>query len=218
MTFDKVEGPWWSEKPVAIVGNGPSLIGFDYTRLRDVFHVLAVKGAMFNMPWADAGFGLDIPRYREWCGILGTVTYPVYWATPTFDNKVMGEEHAPNVRFLRRIDINDVSDDPSAICAGGTSGYGAVNLAWLKKSRRMLLLGFDYSATAPQRGPWADGRAYVGDRPADESRWLVWAKNFTMMKRRIDVLGGAKIINASPQSQITAFPRMEIDAALKEIV
>jgi len=44
----------------------------------------------------------------------------------------------------RRIDISNLSDDPGAICSGGSSGFGAVNLAWLKRSRRMILLGFDY--------------------------------------------------------------------------
>jgi hypothetical protein len=212
-TFTRVGPPWWDEKPCAIVGNGPSLRGLDLGRLRSDFHVLAVKGAMFNVSWADAGFGLDLPRYREWQGIIGTLTYPVYWATPKL--KFLSDcTHPRNVRLIRRVDIPALSDDPTAICSGGSSGFGAVNLAWLKRSRRMLLLGFDYNADA---GGHHDLRAYVSLQSQDEMRWRQWAKNFNRLQREIDLNGGAVIINAAPESRITAFPRMDIEAALAEI-
>jgi hypothetical protein len=211
-SFASIGPPWWDDRPVAIVGNGPSLKGFDVERLRP-FHVLAVKGAMFNIPFAKAGFGLDIPRYHEWREILGTLSYPVFWATVQV--KFLGElPHAKNLQVIRRVDISDLSDDPSAICSGGTSGFGAVNLAWLKRGRRMLLLGFDYNA---DQGGYTDRRAYVEQRPQDQDRWIAWAKNFNKLKRRTDALG-LTIVNASPTSRITAFPRMDIDAALKEFL
>jgi hypothetical protein len=210
--YARVGPPWWTGKPVAIVGNGPSIRGFDCKRLRGGFHVLAVKGAMFNIPWADAGFGLDNPRYCEWSNMLHTVRCPVYWATNKL--KFLGDgPHAPCMRFLRRIDISNLSDDPGAICSGGSSGFGAVNLAWLKRSRRMILLGFDYDT---EKGH-ADLRAYLQNRSQCPAAWFTWAKNFDRMKRDIDVQGGATIINASPQSRIAAFPKMDIEAALAAI-
>jgi hypothetical protein len=211
-TFSQVGPPWWDDKPVAIVGNGPSLRGFDYERLR-ACHVLAVKGAIFNIHWADAGFGLDIPRYLEWLGMLNTVrTMPVYWATPKI--KFLGPgPHPPCVRFLRRVDISDLSDDPYAVCSGGTSGFGAFNLAWLKRAKRIVLLGFEYNA---EQGGHADTRAYIMDRKQDEDRWKAWAKNFDKLKRRVDC-AGVKVINAAPNSRIAAFPKMDIESALREI-
>jgi hypothetical protein len=208
--FSRIGPPWWDGKPVAIVGNGPSLKGFDYERLRG-FHVLAVKGQMFNIPWADAGFGLDIPRYIEWCGMLNTVRYPVYWATPKM--KLLGPgPHAPCIRFLRRIDLSELSDDPAAICSGGTSGFGALNVAWLKRARRIVLLGFEYNGDCGH----ADTRAYINSREQNGPRWHQWANNFGMARRRLEV-AGVKIINAAPKSRITAFPRTDIDAALREL-
>jgi len=207
--FSRVGPPYWTDKPVAIVGNGPSLKGFDLERLRGEFYVLAVKGAMFNIPWADAGFGLDNPRYIEWRNMLHTIRYPVYWAA----NKVVflgPGPHAPSVRFLRRIDINQISSDPTAVCSGGTSGFGAINLAWLKKARRMILLGFDYNGEVAH----ADLRAYLEVRSQDMARWHHWAKNFKTMKRDIDVQGGAFIVNACETSRISVFPRLDIERAL----
>jgi hypothetical protein len=210
--YARVGPPWWDTKPTAIVGNGPSLRGFDLERLRGDFHVLAVKGAMFNIPWADAGFGLDNPRYVEWANMLHTIRYPIYWATNKL--KFLGPgPHAPNTHFLRRIDISNLSDEPNAICSGGSSGFGAMNLAWLKRSRWMLLLGFDYD---PEKGH-ADERAYLSTRSQCNAAWYTWAKNFSGMKRDIDVQGGATIINASPKSRIAAFPKMDIEAALAQI-
>ena len=40
---------------------GPSLIDFDFEQLRGAT-ILAVKGSIFNIPWADAGFGMDMVR------------------------------------------------------------------------------------------------------------------------------------------------------------
>jgi hypothetical protein len=197
---------------VAIVGNGPSLRGFDYERLRGGFHVLAVKGAIFNVPWADAGFGLDIPRYVGWRGMLGAVTMPVYWATPRMD--MLGDgPHAPCVRFLRRIDLTDLSDDPAAVFSGGTSGFGALNLAWLKRAKRIVLLGFEYNGDAERH---ADTRAYIAPREQKEWQWQLWAANFGKVRRRIEI-AGVKVINAAPESRITAFARMSIDEALANV-
>lgn len=210
--YSSIGVPWWDDKPVAIVGNGPSLKGFDYERLRGM-HVLAVKGAIFNIPWADLGFGLDIPRYLEWQGMLNTVrAMPVYWATPKI--KFLGPgPHPPCVRFLRRIDLSDLSDDPTAICSGGSSGFGAFNVAWLKRARRIVLLGFEYNA---DQAGHADTRAYIMGRTQDEDRWKQWAKNFNRIKRRTDQ-AGVTVINAALSSRISCFPKMDIDSALREI-
>ena len=54
--YGKIGKPFWDDKPVAVVAGGPSLVDFDFEQLRGA-HVLAVKGSMFDIPWADAGFG-----------------------------------------------------------------------------------------------------------------------------------------------------------------
>lgn len=211
--FVKIGWPYWESKPTVIVGNGTSIKGFDLEKLRVKFHVLAVKGAMFNIGFADAGFGLDTPRYLEWRGMFHTVNYPVYWAVPEL--KFIGDgPHSPCIRFVRRIDLSDISDDPTAIMSGGSSGFGALNLAYLKRASRIVLLGYDYDGDVNGN---ADNRAYISARPQEESRWRSWSKNFDKVKRRFET-AGVRIINASPQSRIPTFEKMDIESALIEIL
>ena len=40
--YGKIKQPFWDDKPVAVVGGGPSLSDFDFEQLRGA-HVLAIK-------------------------------------------------------------------------------------------------------------------------------------------------------------------------------
>ena len=60
LEFSRVGQPFWDDKPVAIVGTGPSLTGFDFHRILDCScHVLAVNNSVFDLLNADAVFSLD---------------------------------------------------------------------------------------------------------------------------------------------------------------
>ena len=142
-TYGKISKPYWDDKPVAIVGGGPSLVGFDFERLRGA-HVLAVKGSIFDIPWADAGFGLDMPRYHEWRDKLANVQSRVYWAVPEDQLQKTGAPPSKNVTFLKRLPGENLSDDPSEIYGGGTSGFGAVQICLHKHAKTIVLFGYDY--------------------------------------------------------------------------
>lgn len=206
----EVGPPFWSDRPVAIVGNGVSSAGFDYNRLRGLY-VLAVKGTMFDIPWADAGFGLDATRYLEWRARLGSIGFPVYWATTNKGN--LDSDCPASVCLLDRIDKveADLSDNPAAVQSGGSSGFGALNVAWLKRAKQIVLIGYDYSGTLHV------GEQHYAEKRADAgSNWKVWARSFDRVAGRL-IKAGVEVINASPNSAITAFPRMTIDEALQHL-
>src|SRR5262249_22760879 len=94
--YGKVTRPYWDDKPVAIVGGGPSLMNFDFNEVRGE-HVLAVKGSIFDIPWADAGFGLDMPRYNEWRERLAGLHARIYWAVPEDQLERTGPPPSKNV-------------------------------------------------------------------------------------------------------------------------
>jgi len=206
-----VAEPYWEGKPVAIIGNGPSTRGLAVDRLRGRFHVLAVKAAIFDIPWADAGFGLDFPRYQEWHRRLFGVTFPVYWGIVNFT--YIPTPTPDHVFFLHRIDRPaGLSDDPSFVNAGGTSGFGAFNLAWLKRARRVYLFGFDYHPD--KKGAWhADETHYQVARGQTPGLWEAWAKHWATVAPKIKA-AGVEVINVSPTSLITAFPKISIEEAL----
>ena len=213
--YGKIKEPFWDDKPVAIVGGGTSLIGFDFERLRGA-HVLAVKGSIFDIPWADAGFGLDMPRYMDWRDKLANVQARVYWAVPVDQIDKTGPPPSDNVTFLRRLNGEGVSDDPGEIYGGGTSGFGALQIALHKRAKEIVLFGFDYDpGTAVTHT--VDGtpfrhndQHYIRKMHQSAANWLEWSKHFEiylpyMMERNV------RVQNACPTSYITAFPKILLE-------
>lgn len=207
MMFGKVEGPWWDDKPVAIVGAGPSLKGFDYERLRGRAYVLAVKSAIFEIPWADAGTGIDAPRYMEWTERLRETSMPIYWAA----SGVHALAALPNVTFLHRLESDGMTGDLGALSGGGSSGYAAVNLAVHKRARRIALFGFDYDGVKDE---WhANEKHYRNPRNQSVLKYRQWARRFEQLAPILKAKG-VELVNACPNSAIDAFPRMDIETAV----
>ena len=96
------------------------------------------------------------------------------------------------------------------IYRGATSGYAALNVAALKRARRIVLLGYDYGLI--------DGRhhyhdAYPWHHSANDQSMPVWARQFNSAAQACRELG-IEVVNASPSSAIDAFPKMSIEDAL----
>ena len=205
----------WTQRPVAIVGGGPSLAGFDLKRLRDRFFVLAVNASIFDVPQINAGFSLDRRAMRYWWPRLREVDAPLYFAIP--DNWLINIHDPPShrMRFIRRAAGNWFNDDNWSISCGGSSGYGALQLAFKKGARRIVLLGFDYGS-APD-GSWHHNEQhYTFFQRHEADKWREFAASFNAA---VPVLqkAGAVVINGSPRSAITAFPRMTIEEALETV-
>lgn len=153
----------WGE--VYIVGGGPSLRGFNFDRLAGKT-VLAVNDAVAHIPWASTLFSLDLRWIRERRSIIQSFLGEVYLGVPEdydFSNSI------PNVTYLRRIrDLPGFSNKPYCVhMGGGNSGFGALNLAWLKKVRRIVLLGFDFSGAH-----WHNGYSW----DSMSNRYVTWAR------------------------------------------
>lgn len=202
----------WGNRPVAIVGGGPSLRGFDFNRLRDRFTVLAVNASMFDIPFAAAGFSIDNRAIREWWLRLRLLEFDQYYAVP--DNKLKISHPAPTTKmhFVRRYQGTEFTISSDRITAGGTSGFGALHLAFLKGAQRIVLFGYDYGAAA---SVWHHNEShYTFRQNQNDLLWDEWAQNFNrasaiLKKHKVEV------INASPESRITAFPKCSIEEAMQ---
>lgn len=220
--YGEIKGPWWDDKPVAIVAGGPSLRGFDWEVLRD-YHVLAVKGSIFDIPWADAGFGLDMPRFEEWRERLSAVQMPIYWAVPV-EHSILTSRPSSNMTFIKRMSGDGVSSDPSAIYSSGTSGHGALQVALLKHGRKIALFGFDYNPTISgihahnrRNDTFRHNDRHYGKRRAQNyASWKQWAKNFDMFKGVCE-RRGIEVVNACENSAITTFRRTTHAGALEQL-
>jgi hypothetical protein len=207
--YGKITKPFWDDKPVAVVAGGPSLIGFDFERLRGC-HLLAVKGAMFDIPWADAAFGLDMPRYKEWRDKLASVQSRVYWAVPEDQLEKTGPPPSKNVTFLRRLVGEALSSDPSEIYGGGTSGFGALQICLHKRAKRIVLFGYDYDGAYDGGSFRHNGRHYDKRRAQNFENWIAWATHFSVYVPYL-TKNGISILNACPSSAIHCFQKVTLD-------
>ena len=209
-----VQPPRWHDRPVIIVGTGPSLKGFDFERLRGLGWILACKESMFSLPFADAIFGLDIPWMRQRHDYLAerVKSCEVYLAVP--HQRLLHFRNIPGVQYLRRLRTsNTFIMDPTAVEAGGNSGFGAINLAVIKGARKIFLFGFDYSAghfnqeRYDERDAWGNG--YMNYFPR-------WATHFDETVDQLNRLR-VEIVNASPDSNVKAYERTTHDDAIDRL-
>jgi hypothetical protein len=212
--FGSVAAPLWDGRPAIIVGTGPSLKGFDLSRLNGLGWVLACKESMFDLPFADAIFGLDLPWMRVRHDYLAerALACEVYLSAP--EQKLHLFRTVPGAIYLKRLRNADTfTMDPEAIECGGNSGFGAINLALLKRAREIYLFGFDYTS-GHYNQPRYDEREAWG--AASMNYFPRWAKTFDAtvdQLRRLNV----KIWNASPDSNLTAYERISNESALDRL-
>lgn len=99
------------------------------------------------------------------------------------------------------------STDPALIHYGSNSGYQITNCALHLGVTTMILLGFNMQMVANKKH-------FFGDHPqglAQNSSYQSFASAFNMIK---PAQYGVDVINATPQSALTAFPKMSLDEAI----
>ncbi|MEY9638731.1 hypothetical protein ABIF66_006985 [Bradyrhizobium japonicum] len=177
--YGKINKPFWDDRPVAVIGGGPSLLDLNYEELRGA-HVLAVRTSIFDIPWADAAFGLDLSQDK-----LASVQSRVYLAVRE-DQLQDTEMPSKNVTLLKRLDGQGLSDDPGVIYGGGCSDFGALQICIHKRAKQIVLFGFDY-----------------------EARWSAWAEHFRVYVPYLTA-HGINVVNASPSSAIGCFQKVAL--------
>lgn len=199
--------PWWDDNPLAIVGTGPSLKGFDLGRF-DIagVRVLAVKEAIWDLPFAECVFSLDRPWINRQADKLRAIATPKVFAVEP--------EHGPcaeieGALYILRSRFAGLSDDLAVIQSGGNSGFGAFNYAYLKRAKRIALFGFDYLAG----GHYCQERYHWQTPDHNERYWRNWGDNFNDCKTQLKRAGVA-VMNASPSSTVSAFQKCSIEDGL----
>lgn len=217
---------WGSVNPadvtnnIIIIGSGKSLIGFDFNKLRGLGTIIAVNDAAKSIPFADMWFTLDpwgldgkqIPPF--WRGKLFAAV-PEDFGTP----KALSPEHRvqpdSRITFLHRLRGHNLtgvssdtafklglSEDKSCINTGN-SGYGALNLAYHYRPKKILILGIDGTV----------GYFYSNDRANRPLPHL--PTMFESAKPQLEQ-AGIELINGSVNSAVTAYPRFTVTESLKE--
>lgn len=193
--------PIWPGETCFIIGGGPSLIGFDFERLRHK-PVIAINSSIYSMPFAPVCFYADdrwgatnATRMKTYEGMIVTTSNTM----PTPETKKMRKAHPPPALAL----------DADALAMRRTSTQAAINLAVHFGVNRIVLLGIDMNK-APNgithhhaKHPW----------PVVEGCWDVQMKELAATAPLLK-LRGVEVINASPVSRIDWWPKKDIEDLL----
>ncbi len=178
-TFD------WSE--VWIVGNGPSAARTLPT-IPDGASVLCLNDAVFHVGRLNrhrvAFFTLDNNWVRAHRDFLAVARIEKHVALPLETWPDCG--NIPGVEYYGWSHIDGLSEDPKVIATGQNSGYGALNLAYLKGARLIRLAGYDMD-------------------PAHNQDYRFWAPFFTHALPQLEARG-VKVLNHNRYSHVAAFP------------
>lgn len=209
---------------VVIIGSGPSLYNFDVNKLKDKgYFIIVVNDAYKLVNFADMWFTLDpwginrgqLPdatfKGELWCAV------PEDFALPNArinDHKIEIPTNR-SINFLHRIvfhtDINSITkenyltwglnEDPSCINTLN-SGFGAFGIAYHLRPRKILLLGLDAST----------GYFFDKDKKTRSLNHLplIFESTIPQIKKH-----NIQIVNGSEFSNITCFPRYNVDKALE---
>lgn len=193
--------PSWSDRPVFIVGGGPSLKGRDLSMLHERGRVIGVNRAPEFLV-CDAAFSLDKRFARRFHAKLlawAAAGIEVYLAMPID----MPGPAIPTATYLKRVSGDGCTRDPGEIKHGLNSGYGAVQLAALKGARDIYLLGYDMVDPGEGSVHWHSGYEWQGSRGSVRC-YPDWARRFHALAAELPP--GVQVTNCNPRSAITAFP------------
>ena len=190
--------PDWSGKAAVIVASGPSAADADLAHIRGRAKVIAINESWRLAPWADVLYACDYAWWRHRAG------------APEFAGmKIAGDRRAASEPWgvdwinVRRVDAM-VFDEPGIVGRiGGASGAQAINLAVNWGARRIALVGFDMR---PGRRHWHPDHTGGLNNPTD-SLMRIWAR---ALDRVVPALSerGIRVVNCSPVSALTAYPKM----------
>jgi len=205
----------WSERPVYIVGGGSSLrphakkLWLLYQR----GFVVAVNDSHLHCYFPDAIFTLDHLWLEKNIKKIEDMPGPVFAAVDK-ENPRVESKNLTYLKRTRRLGISEpspLSEDATVITNGMNSGYGALNLAFLKGAKIIYLLGFDFKEIENKAHfhagyPWHN-------RTNSNRMFPYWAKAFEDTTVQLNKYG-VHVFNCSPDSLVTCFPRKSYDEVL----
>lgn len=213
--FGRVDETW--ERAI-IVGGGPSVrsVRWDHFDIPPDVAVITVNQSVVWVPNPTHWITVD-PSIQNRAGVMSNPRPGVryYAAVPegygTPDAPVAHQRETPpepHITFLRRAMGNGfiraregLSEDPTQI-SHGNSGYGALGLAYLMNARKIALLGIDGQGNYWFETNKTPGKMHhLPDLFASTVPQLVWQ--------------GIQVVNGSPDSTITCFPKLPPEAAIR---
>jgi hypothetical protein len=189
---------------VVVAAPGPSLTE-DVAEACKGFPTIVVNNAWQRLPWADVLFACDTAWWHFHRGV------PAFngekWSSHGTSNDKQDAGLAYGLKCVAGIQGAEFSTKPGLINYGSNSGFQAINLAIQFGAARIVLVGFNMQRVG--------GKSHFhGDHPkglrnADPRRFLTY---FNQAAKKLPP--GVAITNATPDSALKCFPKMDLADAL----
>lgn len=220
--FQPVQRELFNGERVFIIGGGPSLNGFNWSRLKGRL-VLAINAAIFLMPQGIAKWGVfgDRPFFKVFRHKLreyvdkGGILFDATGRDPKPD-----EYWTIHLKRLNGTKNWGISTDPEWLRWNRSTGGTAINLAYLLGSRDMVLLGYDMQVVAKQHNfhdqydpHYAHNAKIAISRPSNDHYRIHFMKPFPKMASELKNLG-VTVRNANLKSALDVFPKCDLSEVL----
>lgn len=199
--------PNWENELCVIVASGPSAAGVDLSLARGIAKTVVVNESYRLAPWADLLYGCDFAWWDlhggvpEFQGLKVSQDPKAARAYPDIKTVTCIRGHQPIVLF----------EPKGSIAWGGNSGFQAFNFVLQFHVKQMILVGFDMRLDYGLH--WHGGHPKSLHNPRDR-HVEKWRARFDAVAEQV-AAAGVSVINASPQSALTAYPKMSFEAALE---
>lgn len=122
----------------------------------------------------------------------------------------------PDIRLVRcdRRSEKLIVDRPGTVGWGGNSGFHALNLAVQFGARKIILVGFDMHLQAGHH--WHGKHPQGLNNPTDRNVGR-WRRTFDAAAPQLETLGAA-VVNTSPISALSNYPKMSLEDALECLI
>lgn len=188
---------------VFIVGGGPSLSGFDFSRLDDK-NVVAVNHAYMYVR-ADVLVFLD----ASFLGIVRDRGHRLKdWPFKIIAGPSSNMQHDEQTTIIVYEPDKPTMSDPSQLYGRASSALVALNAALYMTSARIFLLGIDCCFQDGRGHFFSDQWAHPRDSSNHEPSYMRMAEKFNKFSRFKNVY------NCSPISRVNTFRYMDIEDAL----
>jgi len=177
-------------------------------------HVIGVNVAFMLGNWIDIVFFGDAGFYKQYQKQMNAFPKVKVTCNPILFNKK--NMHIQSVKLVRKDAAHGygISQNKNSVAWNNNSGAAAINLAVHLGVARIFLLGFDMTLGLEGSQHFHDqynrGK-YINGRKLPFRRHLMSFPNIAKDAKRL----GVEIINVSPDSAITEFPRVSLKEALK---
>lgn len=207
----------WTGQRCFIVGGGPSLKGFDFSRLEGE-RVIAINRAFLDCPFADLMYFMDKSSFYKWVmeGKLGDVTKQAFLNFKGFKVFLYQNKAIPDVKYVPRAGQLGVPISlEDGIFHGSHSGYGALQIALCLQANPIYLLGYDFKHEISEEGHEIASYHEAYPVKAPETATHSFMKGLIELSVDLATTGHpARIVNLNRESALRCFPFGHLEEVL----